>query len=254
MTWWILLKQRQRLISLKSVWLCRNRDKQKHMLTPPSEFDQHHWSTLTLIRNICTLENYWSVSDMPPKNLIIHLTQSTTVSIIPPTTQIILVWKAVTRFKLTELFSKGSDVWWHRKGTYLTDTAENKWLAIVIPVCPHTQVHFLRVCVPFEGFCHPQDGIRGSHLHLCPPWAKKKKKKKADHKKHEKRDQIQLFSLARGDQTLCWKYTIHPAPKKQSSTVNQVTIHKPDGKLIIVLYWFSFFSFIPLNHLFNSLK
>lgn len=54
---------------------------------------------------------------------------------------------------------------------YLANTAEDKRLSLIIPVGSHSQVHLLGVCVLLEGFSHPQDGIRGTHLHSTPPGA-----------------------------------------------------------------------------------
>ncbi len=53
--------------------------------------------------------------------------------------------------------------------SYLADTAEHKGLALVIPVGSHSQVHLFGVGIPLEGLGHPQDGIRGTHLHSTPP-------------------------------------------------------------------------------------
>lgn len=65
-------------------------------------------------------------------------------------------------------FASDNLIW---RWIYLANTAEDKRLSLIIPVGSHSQVHLLGVCVLLEGFSHPQDGIRGTHLHSTPPGA-----------------------------------------------------------------------------------
>ncbi len=59
---------------------------------------------------------------------------------------------------------------WH-----LSDTAQNKRLALIVSISSYSEVHLLGVGVTLESLCNAQDGIRGSHLYLSPPWAEKKR-------------------------------------------------------------------------------
>lgn len=54
---------------------------------------------------------------------------------------------------------------------HLPDAREHVRLSIVVPVGTNSQVHLFAVGVSFEGFCDPQDGIWGAHLHMGPPGA-----------------------------------------------------------------------------------
>ena len=91
-------------------------------------------------------------------------------------------WTLISRFSITISLSDPSvcvrlknklifkEAW---QPFYLAHTAEHKGLALVVPVCSHSQVHFLGVGIFLEGLGHPQDGIGGAHLHSGPPWAEK---------------------------------------------------------------------------------
>ena len=50
----------------------------------------------------------------------------------------------------------------------LQDGGEDEGLAGVVPVCTHAQVHLHRARVLLECLGDTEDGVGGTHSHICP--------------------------------------------------------------------------------------
>ena len=57
----------------------------------------------------------------------------------------------------------------YRETTHLPDGGQDIGFAFIIPVCSHSQIDLVWICVKLESFGDSKDWVRGTKLHIWPP-------------------------------------------------------------------------------------